>query len=188
MNDLRAMKHRQEQEPLKRIFFRAEQPFDRCGQASPDAPARQSTRLVVTECMTDTFLPSKTSRDRSSTLRIFHGHTQPVYAPTRLRDTRIHYLTQSDRKSRELKYFDYDILMVELGRQKSSLFHLDYVTQATSDETKQIMLLTTPMDQLTQHHEQANRPIWLIIQQCLGKQLRMRFHPIKPNTTQTHGT
>jgi hypothetical protein len=64
--------------------------------------------------------------------------------------------------------------VVEPGRQKSSLFHLDYATQATSDETTQIMLLTTPMDQLTQHHEQANFPFRLIIQQCLGEQLRTR--------------
>ena len=174
MNDLRAMKHRQEQEPSKSIFFRAEQPLNQCGQASPDAPARQSTRLVVTERATDIFLPSTTSRHRSSTLRIFHEHTQLIYAPTRLRDSRIHYLTRSDRTSCALKSFDYDILVGELGRRKSSLFHLDYATQPTSNETTQIMLLTTLMDQLTQHHEQANFPIRFSIQQCLGEQLRMQ--------------
>ncbi len=147
-----AMKHRREQEPSKSVFFQAKQPFDRCGQAHPDASARQSTRLIVTERATDTFLPSTTSRECSSTLRIHHGHTQPVYVPTRLRDSCIHYLTRSDRTSCKLKYFDYNILVVELGRRKSSLFHLDYATQATSNETTQIMLLTNPMDQSKQHH------------------------------------
>ena len=54
--------------------------------------------------------------------------------------------------------FDYDILTAELGWQKSSLLHLDDTTQATSNEMMQIMLLTTPMDQLMHHHEHANFP------------------------------
>ena len=135
MNDQRAMKHRQEKEPSKSALFRVKQPFDRCSQASPDAPARQSTRLAVMERVTDTFLSSTSSRDRSSTLRILHGHTQPANTTTRLCDSLNLNLARSDWTTRKLKYFDYDILVVILGRRKSSLLHLDYATQATSDET-----------------------------------------------------
>ena len=94
-----------------------------------------------------------TSHDRSSMHRIFHGYTQPVYTTTRLCDSLIHYLTQSDRTTRKLKYFDYEILVVKLGWWKSSLLHLDYARQATSNETTQIMLLMTLMDQLMHHYE-----------------------------------
>ena len=115
VNDQRAMKHRRPQGPSKNIFFQAKQSFDRCGQASPDAPARQSTRLAIMECTTNTFLSLTSSCDRSSMLRILHGHTQPVYKTT-ICDSLNLYLTRSDWTTRDLKYFDYDILVVILGR------------------------------------------------------------------------
>ncbi len=55
-------------------------------------------------------------------------------------------------------YFNYDMLMVELGWQNSNLIQLDNAKQATSNQTSQNMLLMTPMDQLMHQDEQANFP------------------------------
>ena len=174
MNDQRAIKHRQEIKPLKSTFFWAKQPSDWCSQASPDAPAWQSTRLAITEHVTNSFLSSTTSRDRSSMLLIYFMDIPNQYTwpqdfaihlsitchdwtgrhvnsstltmtfsrcnsdgrnPAYFIDSLFHHLPRLDRTTHKIKYFDYDILVVELGWQKSSLLHLDYTTQATSDET-----------------------------------------------------
>ena len=95
------MKHRREKEPSKSAFFRAKQPFDRCGQAIPDAPARQSTRLADTKRATDTFLSSTSSRDRSITLQIFTDILSNRY--TRPKDFAIHLsCTWHDRIGRDM--------------------------------------------------------------------------------------
>jgi hypothetical protein len=89
---------------------------------------------------------------------------QSVHKTNRFSDLfLILYMTQSDRTTHILTCFDYDILTVELGQQKSSLLHHD-TTQATSDETMQIMLVATPMDRMMHHNEHMNFPSQLTIQ------------------------
>ena len=131
--------------------------------------------------------------------------TQSVHKTNRFSDSfLILYMTWSDQMTHIVMCFDYDILTAELGWQKSSLLHLDDTTQATSNEMMQIMLLTTPMDQLMHHHEHSNFPR-LTYHPMMSWQTRedANFHLIVPethllpdicptrqaiNTTQAHGT